>query len=344
MSLRGHGQSPRPKTLPRVQALLLTPGLPGKETFVDQRIQPLRIDPARLHGLSERLVASHHQNNYGGAVRRLNAIRAQLAALDFTTAPGFQLNGLKREELIALNSMLLHELHFACLGGNGRDMAPAMALALAANFGSAERWREEFVAMGKALAGGSGWVLLTFSPCDGTLMNQWASDHTQAAAGAVPLLALDMYEHAYHLDFGAKADAWVDAFMRNIHWEGVYDRYRAAVTDASEPFGVDRAQLPEGTLLDVRRAAVFEQDGQMIPGARWADPAGVGQWGQALPPDAEVVVYCVYGHEVGRSTALRLRAQGVQAWFLRGGIDGWKAAGMPLSAPPPAPAASPGRS
>jgi Fe-Mn family superoxide dismutase len=297
---------------------------------MEQRIQPLRIDPARLHGLSERLVVSHHQNNYGGAVKRLNAIRAQLAALDFSSAPGFQLNGLKREELVATNSMLLHELHFACLGGNGRDMAPAMALALAANFGSVERWREEFVAMGKALAGGSGWVLLVFSPRDGTLVNQWAADHTQAVAGAVPLLALDMYEHAYHLDFGAQADAWVDAFMRNIHWEGVYDRYRLAVTDASEPFGVDRSGLQAAAILDVRRAAVFEQDSQLIPGASWADPAAVGQWAQSLPQAGEVVVYCVYGHEVGRATALRLRAQGLQAWFLRGGIDGWKAAGMPL--------------
>ncbi len=298
---------------------------------MEQRIQPLPFDAARLHGLSERLVLSHHQNNYGGAVKRLNAIRSQLATLDFGTAPSFQLNGLKCEELIATNSMLLHELHFACLGGNGGDMAPAMALALAANFGSEPRWREEFVAMGKALAGGSGWVLLSFSPRDGTLVNQWASDHTQAVAGAVPLLALDMDEHAYHLDFGAKADAWVDAFMRNIRWEAVYERYQLAVHAASEAFGVERAAIPAAAILDVRRCAVFEQDGQMIPGATWADPAAVGQWGASLSPDREVVVYCVYGHEVGRSTALRLRALGLQAWFLRGGIDGWKAAGMPLA-------------
>jgi Fe-Mn family superoxide dismutase len=145
-----------------------------------------------------------------------------------------------------------------------------------------------------------------------------------------------MDEHAYHLDFGAKADAWVDAFMRNVHWEGVSDRYRLAVTAASEPFGVCRADLPAAAILDVRRAAAYEQDGQLIPGATWADPAAVGQWAAALPQDREVVVYCVYGHEVGRATALRLRAQGLQAWFLRGGIDGWKAAGMPLEDKRPA--------
>ena len=154
--------------------------------------RPLGFAAAALNGLSERLIASHHANNYSGAVKRLNAIRSQLAALDFAAAPGFQVNGLKREELVATNSMLLHELYFASLGGGGEPMVPAMALALDANFGSVDRWGAEFVAMGKALAGGSGWVLLTFLPRDGTLVNQWAADHTDALAGAVPILALDI--------------------------------------------------------------------------------------------------------------------------------------------------------
>lgn len=195
---------------------------------MEQRIQPLPIDPAKLNGLSEKLVVSHHQNNYSGAVKRLNAIRAELASLKFGSAPGFQINGLKREELIATNSMLLHELHFACLGGDGEDMPVEMASALAASFGSVEGWREEFVAMGKALGGGSGWVLLCFQARDGTLVNQWAADHTHAIAGGVPILALDMYEHAYHIDFGAQAGAWVEAFMRNISWDAVHGKYQAA--------------------------------------------------------------------------------------------------------------------
>src|SRR5450631_3752811 len=142
---------------------------------MDARIQALPFDPALLRGLSEKLLTSHHQNNYVGAVKRLNAIRAQLAPLGFATAPGFQLNGLKCEELIATNSMLLHELYFGCLGGDGATMEPPMALALAANFGSVERWREEFVALGKAQGGGSGWVLLMFQPREGSLVNQWAA-------------------------------------------------------------------------------------------------------------------------------------------------------------------------
>ena len=292
--------------------------------------RPLALPLGQISGMSERLLLSHHANNYTGAVKRLNAIRCQLAALDFSAAPGFQVNGLKREELVATNSMLLHELYFASLGGGGQTMAPAMALALDANFGSVDRWRAEFVAMGKALGGGSGWVLLAFLPRDGTLVNQWAADHTDALAGAVPILALDMYEHAYHMDFGAAAGAYVDVLMTNIDWAQVYERYQLAVQGASEPFGVRPDELSSAEVLDVRRAGMFEKAEALIPGARWQDPAKVEAWARDVPRDKEIVVYCVYGHEVSRATALRLRAQGLKARFLRGGIDGWQAAGRPL--------------
>lgn len=295
------------------------------------RIKELPFHPGALRGLSERLLSSHHQNNYGSAVRRLDAIRARLRAMKFADAPGYELNGLKREELIATNSMLLHEMYFASLGGDGQTVAPALALALETSFGSVARWREEFTAMGKALGGGSGWVLLVFQPREGTLVNQWAADHTHALAGGVPLLVLDMYEHAYHLDYGAAAAAYVDAFMLNIDWAAVYARYQAAVHAASEPFAATPEDLSNALVLDVRRAGVFEQAHTMIPGARWNDPAAVDTWSRELPADREVVVYCVYGHEVGRATAMRLRAAGLKARFLGGGIDGWQQAGLAVA-------------
>jgi Fe-Mn family superoxide dismutase len=261
----------------------------------------------------------------------LNAIRTQLATTAFAATPGFVLNGLKREELIATNSMLLHELYFGSLGGDGRAMEPPWAMALDANFGSVARWREEFVAMGKALGGGSGWVLLAFQPREGTLVNQWAADHTHALAGGVPILALDMYEHAYHLDHGAAAGAYVDAFMDNIDRAGVYARYQQAVHDASEPFGASQDEAAGTLVLDVRRAGVFEKATAMVDGAQWRDPADVARWAAAQPADRPLTVYCVYGHEVGRATALRLRAAGLDARFLRGGIDAWRAAGRALT-------------
>jgi Fe-Mn family superoxide dismutase len=191
-------------------------------------MKPLPCDPAKLSGLSEKLIVSHYENNYGGAVKRLNAITAQLASLDYSQAPVFVLNGLKREQLIAYNSMVLHELYFENLGEGEERAESALAEALVRDFGSAERWRDEFIAMGKALAGGSGWVLLTYSRREARLLNQWASDHAHVLAGGIPLLALDMYEHSYHIDFGAKAAAYVDAFMQNIRWESVVARYEAA--------------------------------------------------------------------------------------------------------------------
>jgi Fe-Mn family superoxide dismutase len=299
---------------------------------MDARIQTLPFAPGSLRGLSEQLMHSHHQNNYSGAVKRLNAIRVQHGDLTFASAPGFQLNGLKREELIATNSMLLlHELYFDCLGSDGQEMAAAMALALQASFGSVERWREEFVAMGKALGGGSGWVLLTFQPREGTLVNQWAADHTHAVAGGIPVLALDMYEHAYHLDFGAAAGKYVDVFMDNIHWGKVYERYQCAVEGTSDGLAATHDDLKGAHLLDVRRAGVYEQALTVIPGAVWRDPQAVASWSTTLPVGEPVVVYCVYGHEVGRSTAMRLRAAGINARFLTGGIDGWQAAGRDLA-------------
>jgi superoxide dismutase, Fe-Mn family len=189
-------------------------------------MKPLPCDPTRIKGMSERLIVSHYENNYGSTVSRLNAITAQLLELDFATAPGFLVNGLKREELIATNSMILHELFFASLGEAG---APEGELreALIRDFGSVDRWTAEFSAIGKALRGGSGWVLLTWSPRDRKLINQWAMDHTTTLAGGCPVLALDMYEHSYHIDYGATAAAYVDAFMAAINWPAVGSAFRA---------------------------------------------------------------------------------------------------------------------
>jgi Fe-Mn family superoxide dismutase len=189
--------------------------------------QPLPFDPKTIVGLSEKLLLSHHANNYTGAVKKLGAIQAEFAGLDPASAPGFMVNGLKREELLAWNSMILHELYFAGLGAGNRPGKP-LAAAIERDFGNEARWRTEFTAMGKALGGGSGWVLLTYSNRDGRLTNQWANDHTMTLAGATPILALDMYEHAYAMDYGAKAAAYVDAYMGAVNWTAADRLYAKA--------------------------------------------------------------------------------------------------------------------
>ncbi len=196
-------------------ALAQAPACPLAPAALPFVAQPLPFAPASLGWLSERLITSHHDNNYAGAVKRLVVIRDQFAALDPATAAGFALNGLKREELVAWNSMILHELYFAGLSGSAVAPSAALARAIERDFGSRDRWQAEFSGMGKALGGGSGWVVLTWSHRDQRLVNQWAADHAMAMVGATPLFALDMYEHAYALDFGARAGAYVDGFIQH---------------------------------------------------------------------------------------------------------------------------------
>jgi superoxide dismutase, Fe-Mn family len=213
-------------TLIERPALAQTNSNPGFKPMTYE-IKPLPFDPKAIKGLSEKILVSHYENNYSGAVKRLNAIGAQLAELDFAKAPVFMINGLKREELIAANSMILHEIYFEGLGGGGPPSG-ALADAIAHDFGGVDRWRTEFSAMGKAEGGGSGWVILAYSPRDKRLVNQWAADHTTTLAGGRPVLVLDMYEHAYHIDFGAKAAAYVDVYMEAIRWENaakLYEHY-----------------------------------------------------------------------------------------------------------------------
>jgi Fe-Mn family superoxide dismutase len=191
------------------------------------QVKPMSFDPKSITGISEKVLVSHYDNNYVGAVKRLNAIGTQLAELDFAKAPNFVINGLKREELIASNSMILHEIYFDGLGGGSKISGP-LAEAIARDFGSIERWRAEFAAMGKAEGGGSGWVILAYSPRDKRLVNQWAADHTTTLAGGRPVLVLDMYEHAYHMDYGAAAARYVDVYMEAIKWDNaakLYEQY-----------------------------------------------------------------------------------------------------------------------
>lgn len=193
-------------------------------------------------------------------------------------------------------------------------MTPAMALALAGSFGSVARWREDFAA--RALAGR---VLLSFQPREGLLVNQSADDQ------GVVMLALELAEQQDSV-------AAAEAFIAHVDWDEVYARYQAAVHAASEGFAADLARLDLGrqVVVDVRRDAMFEQAPTMLPGARWRDPARVADWAAELPAAGDVLVYCVYGHEVGRVTALKLRALGVRASYLPGGIDAWASAGKPL--------------
>ncbi len=307
------------------------------------QLAPLFCRPWLLNGLSTRLIESHYENNYGGALRRLNAITEKLESLDYGSTPAYVLNSLKREELIALNSTLLHELYFASLGGDGKPTG-MLAQSLARDFGTVDRWRDEFVAMASGLAGGSGWVLLAYLPRDGRLVNQYAADHGQALAGGIPILALDMYEHAYHIEFGANAKAYIDAFMRNVDWQSVQARFEdASKVEPPRPLvqeefgdlpGVSveevKAMLEAGKpvqIIDTRPRHYVSRTPDIMDGARWRDPDRVHEWSSELSKSDPVVTFCGYGFHVGCKTAIALREAGFDAKYMKGGHSAWKAIG-----------------
>jgi Fe-Mn family superoxide dismutase len=313
-------------------------------------VAPLPFKPPRLEGLSERLLVSHYENNYGGALRRLNAIDQRLKEVDWSKAPVFDVNGLKREELIAAGSVILHEIYFDGLGGAGGDPSGELAAAIERDFGSVERWRAEFTSCAKAQAGGSGWTLLVWSERLNRLVVQWAADHAHGLGGGAPVLALDMYEHAYHMDFGAKGVVnYVDIVMRNLHWDRIGARFARTIA-AREPIAEVPPQqgdmsgdiTPERLrdilaagqdvlVLDVCLREDRPKRTDTIPGALFRLRESLADWAGEIPTDRPVVVSCMYGFQVSRETVSTLRERGVDARPLSGGIAAWHAIGAPTA-------------
>jgi len=188
-------------------------------------IKPLNFNPKTLNGISEKVIVSHHDNNYAGAVKKLNLIQKQILALPVNSHP-IEYGALKKEELIALNSKLLHELYFDNLGGNSKVTSEIDNI-LTQSFGSIEAWKADFIKTAKSLSGGSGWVILSYVKEEQVLINQIASDHTDSVSTGIPLLVMDMYEHSYHMDYGAKASKYINAFIANIDWNTVTQRWNS---------------------------------------------------------------------------------------------------------------------
>jgi len=193
------------------------PTAPGDHKVVD-----LPFQPAKLKGLSAAMLTSHHDNNYAGAVKNLNKVELELAKITKDT-PGFTVSSLRERELTFTNSKILHEHYFGNLGGDGK-LAGAIEKRLAAQFGSTARWEELFRATAMSLGGGSGWVILDVNYASGDLRIYGTSGHNQSLAYGQPLLVLDMFEHAYAIDFGAAHAKYIDAFFQNVQWSEVDKR------------------------------------------------------------------------------------------------------------------------
>jgi Fe-Mn family superoxide dismutase len=192
----------------------------------------LPFDPKSLKGISEKLIQSHWENNYVGAVKALNVVRGRLPQLlNDSSSPPYIYNDLKREQLVRTGSVVLHELYFANLGGDGKASAD-LRTNLSKSFGTYDSWEAEFRKIGQGLGGGSGWVVLGYNHKLRLLENYWLADHASNPADTTPLLVMDMYEHAYQMDYGAAAPKYIDAFFANIQWDAVSQRFGTVSTTA----------------------------------------------------------------------------------------------------------------
>jgi len=189
-------------------------------------VKPLPFPYDALEGISEKQIRYHHDRHYASYVKNRNDIEEKLKEArdkgDFSA-----IRALKLNESHNASGMILHEIYFDCLGGKGGLPTRKLADKINKDFGSYENWKKEFIAMAKS---SRGWVLLCFDPSDNRLHNFNVDFHDIGAVwGSVPILALDLWEHAYYLDYGPDREKYIEAFFKNINWERINEKFKELI-------------------------------------------------------------------------------------------------------------------
>ncbi len=178
----------------------------------------------KLKGISDSQLQQHRDTLYAGYVAKLNLIEDEItkASTEGTNPTYSPLGELKRQEIFATNGVFLHEAYFGNLGGAGGPATGRVADMIQERWGSFEKWQADFKAAGMAARG---WVVLGFSFNDMKLHNYSLDAHDKGmACNTALLLVLDVYEHAYMIDYGVKRAAYLDAYFQNIDWAVVNKR------------------------------------------------------------------------------------------------------------------------
>jgi len=185
-----------------------------------------KLETAGFEKLFSRAQIDEHLNRHSDDRKKLKEIEARIfkAGTAFANSTYCQLRSLKKEQAYAVNSVRLHEYYFTSLGGEAAEPPPEMLQALNRDFVSEQEWQEQFVALGMC---SRGWVVLGFDLTGGKLQNYFTDDHTEGVWLVLPLLVMDVCEHAYCRDYADRL-SYINDFVRNIDWKGVCARYRAA--------------------------------------------------------------------------------------------------------------------
>lgn len=182
------------------------------------KVKPLPFKS--LNGISDKTNEIHHTKLYTGYVNKRNEIESALKTVDRTAANATysQIGELKRQETFAANGMILHEVFFGELGGDGMPKGKVHDR-IKKDFGSFENWLDEFKACAMA---SRGWCILAYDPSDGRLHTYIGDAHNQGGVwGCIPIICLDVYEHAYYIDFGSDKKSYIEAFFKNLNWKEI---------------------------------------------------------------------------------------------------------------------------
>ena len=186
-------------------------------------VKPLPFKFSELKGVSEKAMTIHHDKLYAGYVAKKNEIGPKLKeyatgqkSLEGVNATYSELRALAEAETFATNGVYLHEFYFSVLGGKGEPTGPLVE-AIKAKWGSYENWVNYFIARAMSARG---WTILAWNTYEKCLNCFNADAHNQGGVwGAVPIIVLDVYEHAYFMDYGSDRKAYLTDFFKNFNWE-----------------------------------------------------------------------------------------------------------------------------
>jgi len=206
---------------------------------MSHELKPLPYAPNKLEpAISAEVVLWHHDKHQAGYVSKRNEIEEKLKTYDRSAANmNYSDYGeLKRRESFNASGHVLHELYWDTLGGDGKaDRTLPVVEKLVEDFGSIERWAEDMKACAKASLG---WAILCFDPSDGKLHNFLCDLHNDGAVwGAIPITAIDVFEHAYYRQYGPDRATYIEGVMKLLNWEKINERYEAAVRVYMETVG-----------------------------------------------------------------------------------------------------------
>ncbi|MBX2831550.1 MAG: hypothetical protein KTR23_10285 [Rhodospirillales bacterium] len=306
-------------------------------------VRPIPFKAHRIDGFSPETLERSYEEKYGGTVRRLNEVQRLLGGLPTNRLATDEFQCLKKEERFLSGEISLYEAFFDGLGEDGGEALSDTPFqsALKTDFGSVQNWWDEVRSLVKSWTGGPGWIVLFWSSSLEQLLTVPIA-HDQSIPASVPIFALNMDKNIWAEDFGGDSMAYAKAVFHNLHWSRIAQRFHACKTTylhQPDPNQISVRELAERIaendetvfVLDVRHDDDRERYTARIMETDWRDSFCVPDWADECDRTKTIVVYCMYGFWVSQKVAEELRARGLKACSLEGGIAAWRAMGLPTT-------------